>query len=148
MSRVKTSFTKTVSEEGTTAMSTTGLGAGVGVAVGVGVLVGVEVGVLVGVLVGVGVMVGVSVGVGVGVLVGVGVAVGAWMTTVPSLLSRKTDAPAEQASVRAVNANVVPVVLALALSEIEHSRKVLLGGVPVSMPRLWVRVPAELSKVL
>ena len=144
MSRVKTSFTRTVSEEGTTAMSTTGLGAGVGVEVGVGVLVGVGVAVEVDVLVGVGV----GVSVGVGVLVGVGVAVGAWMITVPSLLLRKTDAPAEQASVRAVNANVVPVVLALALSEIEHSRKVLLGGAPVSMPRLWVRVPAELSKVL
>ena len=117
-----------------------------GVAVGVGVAV--EVGVLVGVGVGASVGVGVMVGVSVGVLVGVGVAVGDWMITVPSLLLRKTDAPAEQASVRTVNANVVPVVLALALSEIEHSRKVLLGGAPVSMPRLWVRVPAELSKVL
>jgi hypothetical protein len=35
-----------------------------------------------------------------------------------------------------VKANVVPPVAALAFNEMEHNRKVLLGGVPVSLPRL------------
>ena len=49
---------------------------------------------------------------------------------------------------RAVKASVVPPVAAWAFSEIEHRQKVLLGGVPTSMPRLWVRVPFVLLKAL